>query len=137
MIYFDNAATTFPKPQRVGRHMKVFLERSCANPGRGGHKLSRIAGKKVLNAGYQAVIGQLGNSRLERQLEVASKGVGYLLLGIAAGPSAPLVVGGAILAEVATNAIQSAVETHNVQLQNERLQITRGGLRKNLGGYYD
>lgn len=47
MIYFDNAATTFPKPKRVGRRMKHFLERSCANPGRGGHKLSRIAGSKV------------------------------------------------------------------------------------------
>lgn len=47
MIYFDNAATTFPKPKRVGRRMKHFLERSCANPGRGGHKLSRIAGRKV------------------------------------------------------------------------------------------
>lgn len=50
MIYFDNAATTFPKPKRVGRRMKHFLERSCANPGRGGHKLSRIAGRKVTKA---------------------------------------------------------------------------------------
>lgn len=47
MIYFDNAATTFPKPKEVSKSMASFLNKSCANPGRGGHKLSRIAGKKI------------------------------------------------------------------------------------------
>lgn len=47
MIYFDNAATTFPKPRSVIKNMVFFMEKCSANPGRGGHKLSRIAGQKI------------------------------------------------------------------------------------------
>ena len=39
MIYFDNGATTFPKPESVTREM-LGAVRSAANPGRGGHRLS-------------------------------------------------------------------------------------------------
>lgn len=47
MIYFDNAATTFPKPRSVAKSMVCFMEKWGANPGRGGHRLSRIAGQKI------------------------------------------------------------------------------------------
>lgn len=47
MIYFDNAATTFPKPDEVCRQMTYFMKSCCANPGRGGHYLSRVAGDKI------------------------------------------------------------------------------------------
>ena len=47
MIYFDNAATTFPKPDEVCKQMTYFMKNCCANPGRGGHYLSRIAGEKI------------------------------------------------------------------------------------------
>lgn len=50
MIYFDNAATTFPKPRSVAKNMVCFMEKWGANPGRGGHRLSRIAGQKVREA---------------------------------------------------------------------------------------
>lgn len=50
MIYFDNAATTFPKPRSVSKNMVYFMERWGANPGRGGHRLSRIAGQKLREA---------------------------------------------------------------------------------------
>ncbi|MGN0468805.1 MAG: aminotransferase class V-fold PLP-dependent enzyme [Acutalibacteraceae bacterium] len=49
MIYLDNAATSFPKPECVIRSM-VFAQKSGANPGRGGHRLSENAGKTVYNA---------------------------------------------------------------------------------------
>jgi len=49
MIYFDNAATTFPKPESVYRAVDSCL-RSCANPGRGGHKLSLQSGRILLEA---------------------------------------------------------------------------------------
>jgi cysteine desulfurase family protein len=49
MIYFDNAATTFPKPESVYRAADNCL-RSCANPGRGGHKLSLQSGRVLLEA---------------------------------------------------------------------------------------
>ena len=50
MIYLDNAATTFKKPTVVVRAVKKMITRFSANPGRGGHKLSLLAGEKVLNA---------------------------------------------------------------------------------------
>lgn len=49
MIYLDNAATTFPKPDKVVSAMKEFMEKYGGNPGRGGHELSRMAGETVFN----------------------------------------------------------------------------------------
>ncbi len=37
MIYLDNAATSFPKPEAVFRGMDAFVRASGANPGRSGH----------------------------------------------------------------------------------------------------
>jgi cysteine desulfurase family protein len=48
MIYFDNAATTWPKPERVSKAMIEAIEIYGANPGRGGHKLSIQAGRIIL-----------------------------------------------------------------------------------------
>ncbi|MCX7882813.1 MAG: aminotransferase class V-fold PLP-dependent enzyme [Brevinematales bacterium] len=41
--YFDNAATTFPKPHEVKEAITRCLEAFSANPGRGGHRLARQA----------------------------------------------------------------------------------------------
>lgn len=38
MIYLDNAATTYPKPETVYRGMEAFVRAAGANPGRGGHR---------------------------------------------------------------------------------------------------
>jgi cysteine desulfurase family protein len=50
MIYFDNAATTYPKPESVYQAVNRCMRDYCANPGRSGHKLSMEAGRKVLEA---------------------------------------------------------------------------------------
>lgn len=50
MIYLDNAATTFPKPETVYRAVDDCLRGFCANPGRGGHKFSLKSGKVILEA---------------------------------------------------------------------------------------
>ena len=47
MIYLDNAATTYPKPQQVIRAMTDALQHFGANPGRGGHQLALQAGRTV------------------------------------------------------------------------------------------
>lgn len=49
MIYLDNAATSWPKPEAVYAKAADAL-RSAANPGRGGHRFSRQAAKIVLEA---------------------------------------------------------------------------------------
>lgn len=43
LIYLDNAATSWPKPDSVGEAMVDFLTHRAGNPGRGGHRLAREA----------------------------------------------------------------------------------------------
>ena len=40
LVYLDNAATSWPKPPEVAAAMADFMERTGANPGRSGHRLS-------------------------------------------------------------------------------------------------
>lgn len=47
MIYFDNAATTFPKPNAVIREMTRCMAEYGGNPGRSGHRLSLAASEAV------------------------------------------------------------------------------------------
>lgn len=47
MIYWDNAATTFPKPQAVQTAVMQGLTVFGGNPGRGGHRLSMTAAEQV------------------------------------------------------------------------------------------
>jgi cysteine desulfurase family protein len=50
MIYFDNAATSWPKPPGVAEAMVHYLDQVGANPGRSGHRLSVEAGRIVYGA---------------------------------------------------------------------------------------
>ncbi|NLD49507.1 MAG: aminotransferase class V-fold PLP-dependent enzyme [Clostridiaceae bacterium] len=50
MIYLDNAATSYPKPDIVYAEMLRCMKDYCANPGRGGHQMSIESGKAVLRA---------------------------------------------------------------------------------------
>lgn len=47
MIYFDNAATTFPKPPSVVNEVIGCMTSYCGNPGRSGHTLSLKAAEKI------------------------------------------------------------------------------------------
>jgi selenocysteine lyase/cysteine desulfurase len=47
MIYFDNAATTFPKPSAVLREMTKCMREWGGNPGRSGHPLSLAASEAI------------------------------------------------------------------------------------------
>ena len=47
MAYFNNAATTFPKPQIVYDFMDSFYRNHGGNAGRGNHSLSLTAGKLI------------------------------------------------------------------------------------------
>jgi cysteine desulfurase family protein len=40
MIYLDNAATSFPKPEAVYQALDQFARTSLANPGRAGHRMA-------------------------------------------------------------------------------------------------
>ena len=45
MIYLDNAATSWPKPECVPEAMAEAIRDSGGNPGRGGHRLALAAGE--------------------------------------------------------------------------------------------
>src|SRR5271163_3641208 len=48
MIYLDNAATSFPKPESVYQILDAFARRDLANPGRAGHKMA-LAAERALD----------------------------------------------------------------------------------------
>jgi cysteine desulfurase/selenocysteine lyase len=49
VIYFDNAATSWPKPPGVAEAMVHFLNEVGANPGRSAHRLAVESGRIVYN----------------------------------------------------------------------------------------
>jgi selenocysteine lyase/cysteine desulfurase len=50
MIYFDNAATTFPKPPQVYSAMRNAMTKFGGNPGRAGHTLAMSSAEAVFSA---------------------------------------------------------------------------------------
>ncbi|MFQ5867333.1 MAG: aminotransferase class V-fold PLP-dependent enzyme [bacterium] len=53
MIYFDNAATSWPKPVSVYKKMDEFIRRWGANPGRAGHRMAVGAERIIEETRYQ------------------------------------------------------------------------------------
>lgn len=59
MIYLDNAATSWPKPEGVYQAVDDCLRHRGGNPGRGGHRLSLQAGRIILET--RELLAQLFN----------------------------------------------------------------------------
>ena len=64
MIYFDNAATSYPKPEWVKKELLRCLEESPGNPGRSSHRLSLAAAEKIYSA-RETVAELIGGKRAE------------------------------------------------------------------------
>lgn len=54
MIYFDNAATTYPKPDSVRRAVMEAMVKCGGNPGRSGHKMSMASASAVYSVREKA-----------------------------------------------------------------------------------
>lgn len=54
MLYFDNAATTFPKPVSVRKAVEEAFLRYGANPGRSGHSMGMETSRKVFDCRKKA-----------------------------------------------------------------------------------
>ena len=50
LLYFDNAATSWPKPEGTQAAMDYYLREIGGSPGRSGHRLSIEAGRIILDA---------------------------------------------------------------------------------------
>ena len=59
VIYFDNAATSFPKPPETVQAMRRVIEETGGSPGRSGHRMSIDAGREVF-AAREALAGLFG-----------------------------------------------------------------------------
>lgn len=83
MIYFDNAASTYPKPPAVGRAVGNWLKNNGANPGRSGHKPALDAGGVIFDT--RVVISRMfGVSDPENIIFVpnATFGLNFLIQGL-------------------------------------------------------
>ncbi len=83
MIYLDNAATSFPKPESVYRAMDEFARLHAGNPGRSGHRLA-VESEKRVQACREAIARLLNAESPDRVvltlnatdgLNIAQKGV--------------------------------------------------------------
>src|SRR5256714_3161825 len=59
MIYLDNAATSFPKPEAVYQALDRFARSHLANPGRAGHRMA-VEAERALDDGRH-LLNQLFN----------------------------------------------------------------------------
>ena len=83
MIYLDNAASSWPKPDCVTKAMENYLKDFSANPGRSGHKLARLAGNVVLSTRQRlaALINSPSSERIVFTLN-ATEALNTAILGI-------------------------------------------------------
>jgi cysteine desulfurase family protein len=83
MIYLDNAATSFPKPEPVYRGMEDFVRASGANPGRGGHRRAAEA-EAMINDTRRLLARLLGVPRPERVIfgHNATDGLNMAIKGV-------------------------------------------------------
>jgi cysteine desulfurase / selenocysteine lyase len=65
MIYLDNAATSFPKPECVYQALDHFARTDLANPGRAGHKMA-LAAERALDDGRHLLNQFFGGKAPER-----------------------------------------------------------------------
>lgn len=80
MIYLDNAATSYPKPERVYREMLFCMEKYCANPGRGGHKISLQSGRAVFKT--REIISDFFNIKNPMQVVFTKNATEAINIGI-------------------------------------------------------
>jgi cysteine desulfurase family protein len=65
MVYLDNAATSYPKPEAVYQALDQFARQSLANPGRAGHKMA-LASERTLDEGRHRLNQLLGGKEPDR-----------------------------------------------------------------------
>lgn len=65
MIYLDNAATSWPKPETVYTSLDKFLREKGGNPGHGSHSLA-VAAKSVIDETRRLVARLIQTSEVER-----------------------------------------------------------------------
>jgi len=119
--------------QEVGNATSPALDRPLTIKNGIGIGVAAMYGKRIVSASFKAMIGQMGNAEVEHSMEKFSKLAGYGAIAYIN----PALAGGAILTDMFVNTINYAVESHALDLENERVIEARGTRRKfDAGGYY-
>lgn len=80
VIYLDNAATSFPKPEEVYEAMLHHMKHFGANPGRSGHKMALEASRSIYRT--RELLGELFHINNVMQIIFVSNATEALNLGI-------------------------------------------------------
>ena len=80
LVYLDNAATSFPKPESVYDAVVNAMREDCGNPGRSGHKLSLSAGRIVHEA--RVLCARLFNAEAPERIVFTANTTVALNMGI-------------------------------------------------------
>ncbi len=121
MIYFDNAATSWPKAPGVAEAMTRFLAESAANPGRAGHRMA-IAAERLLDEVRLKLTRLFDGQDPQRMifamngtdaLNMALKGV---LTGSAAQPDRPHVITTVLEHNSVSRPLQAMVANGDIDL---------------------
>jgi cysteine desulfurase family protein len=80
MIYFDNAATSFPKAPTVAPAMAKFIAEDAANPGRAGHRMAVRAEEMV--DGVRLKLSRLFNAQAHERMIFTLNGTDALNMGL-------------------------------------------------------
>ena len=79
-VYFDNAATSFPKPETVYKTIDHVLREAGANPGRSGHSMAITASRYIYDT--RASIADLLHVPDEKNIIFTSNATDALNIGI-------------------------------------------------------
>lgn len=80
MIYLDNGATSFPKPNGMLLAMNECIQNYCGNPGRSGHRMSMRTGEEIFKV--RKDIGKMFNLNDFSRIIFTSNTTEALNLGI-------------------------------------------------------
>jgi cysteine desulfurase/selenocysteine lyase len=127
MIYFDNAATSFPKAPGVAEAMTKFLAHDAANPGRAGHKMA-VAAEKMLDDARLKLTRFFGGRDFHRMVFVmnTTDALNIAIKGVLADAIAAHLKGG-----VKPHVITSVLEHNSVSrplqsmLEQGQIELTR------------
>lgn len=127
MIYLDNAATSFPKPETVYKSVDNILRNVGGNPGRASHRMALEASRVVFHA-REALAGVIGCPDSSRVVftKNATEGINIALKGFGLKPGDHV-----ITTSFEHNSVYKTVS----RLEEEGITVTRLG--PTLEGFVD
>ncbi len=110
-----------------------FLDRGLSIRNSAVIGIGYVSAKKVFGTGYKAIISEVGNTQLENTANILTKGLEYAGMGLVN----PYLLLGKIAVDVGSYGIETAVASHNQDLDNEIISYDRGTRRKfGVSNYY-